>query len=139
MLEKRKNMWDKLGDLLTAGVLGMIILGVASWLVLRTFYKNKIEKADLKGKKWYLKYDKVASICVNMILCSVYIGLFGEMLLSHRAKDTDLATIIMVIYTVVPYGVYCAFVTGYRRLAFLGMVIVDILVCYFGFVLLSWV
>ena len=61
------------------------------------------------------------------------------MLLSHRAKDTDLATIIMVIYTVVPYGVYCAFVTGYRRLAFLGMAIVDILVCYFGFVLLSWV
>lgn len=126
-------MDEKLNVIIGTMILACIVIGIICKLIL------KIYKLEDSKDKWN-KYDNVAAMMVDLVLCSMYISLFGGMVLQDRsALDANTLTTWMAMCTAIPYSVYITLVCGYKRLKIVGMTLLNITICYGGFILIVWV
>lgn len=123
-------MEKNLQALIQFAMISMVVLFIISRLILQLF--------KLKEKDKHNKYDVFASTMTDIALCSMFIGMFASMILEDRSSDTNGVTVMMAMWGVIPYSLFVSFACGYKRLKYVWMSVINLVICYGGFIAITW-
>lgn len=124
-------MTEQLSELLGIALFVMVILFILSRLILR-FVK-------LKEKSKWDTYDKLSSTMIDLVLCTLFISLFAGMILDDKSAKMNGITVLMAMYSVIPYSLFVTITCGYKRLKIVWMTLLNIIICYGGFASVVWI
>lgn len=125
-------MESNLRSLVELALIALLVIFVLARFILRWFkIRGGVDKHN--------KYDVFTATIIDIALCSLFIGLYGSMLMDDRSSSTNKVTILMCLYTIIPYSLFVSITCGFKRMKILWMTLLNIMIEYGGLVALVWI